>query len=1343
MKIFEMELKGKYNLPVDTTKCNKDCYVVYAFDAEDVRYDFKIPKLKFQRKEQKTPENLDCIVKEIKNGVPVIGQDLSPIIALFYKKGEEYSFKVKDDQTVNGGYYTVEDDRGLYFRLFDKNRLFVGQAIKCKVTGIKDVLVHLKLTSQKSRINFKTGFISIETLINHVDHLSRQNNEWAIEQFKSHPLLTQAALEHENQRPEWIFTTLRTLNENITTFLIQAQNYDDHLIPCLELAKGAALYILEGSDYLKQFGAEERPMRQKFLSDIIQDIKHYLQAIEIIDKGRQKQFLGEMLFNLQRSGYLYHPNKQFRIMMTIFKIEPQLVTQYMGKIFNALREWDITNWRNEPFRSAFVEQLEMFITATRHHLDEMQTIDSPEDAQMWGQMVKAIAIQVLIANDNDEIDINRNRSMLYRYLSLADHAGRNNLWHKALYSIATNDNFPIEHTWIDTQQEILIKTKAANSIEGFDIDSNTIKTFVGNRSKVSISDDGIKLSALPENNASVQVLPNGLFEWPMVKIMLPNGVNTPNATKKNNIKALEAMWVDIEHSIFAEAKKAPKIVKTIPDANDRVFIHIDNVDISEEKTRLHCVIADSDPFHYGNGWMNIKDVVKYSANPDISDFCYDDGRPLTFEAKVLGRNHDDELSFTMNDVVNEKIKEGVESYITTSICVITDTRYAQWSAICEDGYSVWITNPQDFSHLNNGDFVEVQVTRVQSMDRIEAEIINDAEWKSFNQCQPFRNLMWNISIDDDTENDITEEGVQLEQEALSSGQVIELIQLLRRLAVADEQYQHSFNLLAFARLLALTIEEKQLADNLFTHMQMLQLLKTYSDTNSLKEQELEPFNYIRDDNSQPLLQRLYTKLRIISCVGNYSTEAQDYLWQYINITNNNFERQLAQMALSHNMLIGNNFEVQRTAIAKKMRSLLNVNTNDTSAKFYGSESQTVEFKTSTVYPPGNSMRADIKEQTFNLMKEICAFLNSTGGTIYLGVNDSGYASGLEEDMRYETFRDDNDNHDKYTLYIFNSIANMMGNTAGQYVSIAQDKDSTDRLVFAISIKPCNSIIYLNGEVYNRQGTSVRLLSGEDLENFKINRAQQLHEQKAVEDSNLAQEKSDAATTTVTETVATTIAKPVATPVTPPEPQTDKDVVMTSPTRNNVLHDYEDGYLDVTNYIYFVNEYEFKHSSEDRWMDDNKSCRLSLAIHSNEKNRNLILIYEDANVVKVNMHEIFEKKEDTNHSHNTEKKLLWACPATCADDYLFMLVTDINGNLYYRVNKLSEFESGSINSCGTRKFETTIGDIIAADIVPASLISYFEKGAKCHWRQPGYPLHVQADSENGHKTIDKLLSHLNS
>ena len=44
------------------------------------------------------------------------------------------------------------------------------------------------------------------------------------------------------------------------------------------------------------------------------------------------------------------------------------------------------------------------------------------------------------------------------------------------------------------------------------------------------------------------------------------------------------------------------------------------------------------------------------------------------------------------------------------------------------------------------------------------------------------------------------------------------------------------------------------------------------------------------------------------------------------------------------------------------------------------------------------MRADVDVQTQNVLKEICGFINAEGGTLYIGVNDDGLASGLEQDF---------------------------------------------------------------------------------------------------------------------------------------------------------------------------------------------------------------------------------------------------------------------------------------------------------------------------------------------------------
>ncbi len=72
--------------------------------------------------------------------------------------------------------------------------------------------------------------------------------------------------------------------------------------------------------------------------------------------------------------------------------------------------------------------------------------------------------------------------------------------------------------------------------------------------------------------------------------------------------------------------------------------------------------------------------------------------------------------------------------------------------------------------------------------------------------------------------------------------------------------------------------------------------------------------------------------------------------------------------------------------------------------FYGNESVSLEFKMSAVFPPANRRRytsavADPKIQQWAIIKAVCGFLNTrSGGELIIGVRDTGYANGLDDDM---------------------------------------------------------------------------------------------------------------------------------------------------------------------------------------------------------------------------------------------------------------------------------------------------------------------------------------------------------
>ena len=77
-----------------------------------------------------------------------------------------------------------------------------------------------------------------------------------------------------------------------------------------------------------------------------------------------------------------------------------------------------------------------------------------------------------------------------------------------------------------------------------------------------------------------------------------------------------------------------------------------------------------------------------------------------------------------------------------------------------------------------------------------------------------------------------------------------------------------------------------------------------------------------------------------------------------------------------------------------------------------------------------------------------------------------------------------------------------------------------------------------------------------------------------------------------------------------------DHIQTSRLRNNALHDYEEGYRPITAVICLMDTDEYKILDEDDWQD----YRLKLAVHEDEEEGWLILVYESGKVCKVSMAE---------------------------------------------------------------------------------------------------------------------------
>lgn len=155
------------------------------------------------------------------------------------------------------------------------------------------------------------------------------------------------------------------------------------------------------------------------------------------------------------------------------------------------------------------------------------------------------------------------------------------------------------------------------------------------------------------------------------------------------------------------------------------------------------------------------------------------------------------------------------------------------------------------------------------------------------------------------------------------------------------------------------------------------------------------------------------------------------------------------------------------------------------------EGQKVEFKSSIAFPPDGAGIADIDKQMKNILKELTAFMNAEGGTLYIGIHDKtrkvigitddyAHLNDESEDAYSGQYKND---HDGYELKIRNTMDRLCQSVANSLTTISFEKIG-DREYCKIEVRPARRPIFLCGtELYVRQGNRVKLLKRDEITFF--------------------------------------------------------------------------------------------------------------------------------------------------------------------------------------------------------------------------------------------------------------------
>ncbi len=154
------------------------------------------------------------------------------------------------------------------------------------------------------------------------------------------------------------------------------------------------------------------------------------------------------------------------------------------------------------------------------------------------------------------------------------------------------------------------------------------------------------------------------------------------------------------------------------------------------------------------------------------------------------------------------------------------------------------------------------------------------------------------------------------------------------------------------------------------------------------------------------------------------------------------------------------------------------------------ENETVEFKTSIAFPPDGNGEANIDKQLYNILKELTAFMNTKGGTLYIGIHDkTKKVIGIDGDLKHLNEGEDeyagkyNENTDHYELKIRNTMDKLCPSVANSLTTIEFPK-LEGQTYCKITVKHAKRPIFLHGkQLWIRQGNRLKILNGDEITFF--------------------------------------------------------------------------------------------------------------------------------------------------------------------------------------------------------------------------------------------------------------------
>lgn len=1058
---------------------------------------------------QPVPAEIDCVIKKFDDGTYRISQDFAPIIAKLYHVGETYTFSICRDKFQTNR-FDVKTDEGFCFFIEESEitNIREHQTVRGKILSMDGIKVGVKVLRNDSSKEAVSTLITPLTLkkLADDDQISGSLARLAERIFKVDKSFEEARQKLQDGDAEWLGETLSVISDNMGYWLKGLNDGNQRKI--LNSIRRVCINLVERSGMTTGDGNAQIRNRLQ-IANAIRQADTYLLALQKTDDDSVNDFAQDIITSLRSTGYIYEPAQRLHTLLGILTLRKDRMQEVIPNIMSVLSAGKYSDWQQDPLRSALVDLLVGYVEMLGPDADAVFDINFGSNKRIINNMVKALAIILMLSKEDDDINRHVYMSKICRYSSLFNPQIGQTLNDKAFIFLfkSSSNRERLPFSWSDVEPtsmniiSVKLNTFAAGPV------NYESQYHEGRKASVMVAGNSITIfpSAVGSRN-SRNALPKELLQWKKFKILVRSqNIIKPNANTIDTYQYYR-MWQSIndallnsagDKSVNSVAKQAS--LKMQVDVGDEVDIAIvsrlQGVYDDDDNPLFRCVVVDDK--YDGEGVVSPRNFIRYNVlDADVDDFRDDYGRAYLLRARVTDVNENGKATFSAVEDIARFVGENLEEDLEL-VCKMTIMgRDGSSLLISERGFSLKISADDGMPRHRNGECVRAIVTNVYPNGNVDATYLGECEEDEYiydKDC--LHNILhWYAEgrtidkLEDDEEDEFDDE-MPDQDDTLDREEMQEFIRIIDRQSTLSEDRVLAYNYLALAKLLSDVIGEETLSEQFEERMYLINTTQQFALNG--EPQEGYEQHFIRSEKILSGNPDLKDKASRLFCISRLRKDGEEErLLQIAKENRGQLTGEIAELVLAHNISRRLNITKAADSLLDEIREKMKIDRQESTLEYMGEESQTLEFKSSLVYPSENQMRRNMEQQTLHIMERTVGMLNTEyGGKIIVGVNNSGLAVGLDADFRAiskSNSYDVEDCKDKMKSSWDGNVANHIQPKSARDRIKRNFVTKGDRLIFVIDIAPMtkdDEWATVNNQMWIRYGTSTQLVSNKEKANL--------------------------------------------------------------------------------------------------------------------------------------------------------------------------------------------------------------------------------------------------------------------